>query len=49
MVSFLWAWNNREYGTIEVPLAEMFWWTLFGSGRDKYGTQWMVDGEIVDK
>lgn len=32
-------------GTIEMPLQDMFWWAYYGSGRDKYGIQWMVNFE----
>lgn len=32
-------------GEIQMPLAEMFWWAYYGSGRDKYGVQWMVNCE----
>jgi PhnB protein len=34
-----------EGGTIEMPLQNMFWWAYYGSGRDKYGVQWMVNYE----
>ena len=29
-------------GTIEMPLADMFWGSYYGSFRDKFGIQWMV-------
>lgn len=29
-------------GTIEMPLADMFWGAYFGTLKDKFGTQWMV-------
>lgn len=29
-------------GTIEMPMADMFWGSYFGSFKDKYGVQWMV-------
>lgn len=34
-----------EGGTIEMPLQDMFWGTYYGSGRDKFGVQWMVNFE----
>jgi PhnB protein len=30
-------------GTIEMPLQDMFWGAYYGSGRDQYGVQWMVN------
>lgn len=30
-------------GTVEMPLQDMFWGAYFGSFRDKFGTQWMVN------
>lgn len=30
-------------GTIEVPLADMFWGDYFGSFQDKFGTYWMIN------
>lgn len=30
-------------GQIEMPIADSFWGTYFGSFRDKYGIEWMVD------
>lgn len=32
-------------GTIEMPLQDMFWGAYYGSGRDKFGVQWMVNFE----
>ena len=29
-------------GTIEMPLADQFWGSYYGSFKDKFGTQWMV-------
>lgn len=34
-----------EWGIIEIPLQDMFWWAYYGSGRDRYGVQWMVNFE----
>ncbi|MFZ4620577.1 MAG: VOC family protein [Bacteroidota bacterium] len=33
-------------GKIEQPLEKMFWGSLFGSFRDKFGVQWMVNYEF---
>ncbi len=33
-------------GKIEQPLEKMFWGSLFGSFRDKFGVQWMVNYDI---
>ena len=30
-------------GTIEMPMADMFWGDYFGSFKDKYGIQWMIN------
>ncbi|MGV3704399.1 MAG: VOC family protein [Arcticibacter sp.] len=30
-------------GTIEMPLADMFWGDYFGSFKDKFGTCWMIN------
>lgn len=30
-------------GTIEMPLQDMFWGAYYGSGRDKFGVQWMFN------
>jgi PhnB protein len=30
-------------GTVEMPMAEMFWGDYFGSLVDKFGVQWMID------
>lgn len=32
-----------EGGQIEMPLQEMFWGAYFGSLRDRFGIQWMVN------
>lgn len=32
-----------EGGTIEQPLADMFWGAYFGSFADKFGMRWMVN------
>jgi PhnB protein len=32
-----------EGGTVEMPLAEMFWGDYFGSWVDKFGVQWMIN------
>jgi uncharacterized glyoxalase superfamily protein PhnB len=32
-------------GTVEMPLAKMFWGGWFASFRDKYGVQWMINAE----
>ena len=29
-------------GSIEMPLADQFWGSYYGSFKDKFGTQWMV-------
>ena len=34
-----------EGGTVTMPLDEMFWGAMFGMLIDKYGVQWMVNGE----
>lgn len=31
-----------EGGTVEMPMADMFWGDYFGSLRDKYGVGWMI-------
>ncbi len=30
-------------GTIEMPMEDMFWGDYFGSFKDKFGVQWMVN------
>ena len=30
-------------GSIEMPMADMFWGDYFGSFKDKFGIQWMVN------
>ena len=30
-------------GTVEMPLQEMFWGAYFGSLRDRFGVQWMLN------
>lgn len=30
-------------GKVEMPLQDMFWGAYFGSFRDRFGTQWMVN------
>ncbi|MBL7826910.1 MAG: VOC family protein [Saprospiraceae bacterium] len=35
-----------EGGQVEMPLAEMFWGSYFGSCVDKYGIKWMFDCPI---
>ena len=30
-------------GTVEMPLADMFWGAYFGSFTDRYGIRWMVN------
>jgi len=30
-------------GSVECPLQEMFWGDYFGSFKDKFGTQWMIN------
>ncbi|MNQ78708.1 hypothetical protein D3C85_936290 [compost metagenome] len=30
-------------GTIEMPMADMFWGDYFGSFKDRFGIQWMVN------
>jgi len=30
-------------GTIEMPMADMFWGDYFGSFKDKFGIQWMIN------
>ena len=32
-----------EGGTVDMPLADMFWGDYFGSLEDKFGVQWMVN------
>ncbi|WP_028295614.1 VOC family protein [Olivibacter sitiensis] len=32
-----------EGGTVEMPLADMFWGDYFGSLKDKFGIQWMIN------
>lgn len=32
-----------EGGTVVTPLQQMFWGAWFGSFRDRFGTQWMVN------
>lgn len=33
-------------GTVEMPLEDMFWGAYYGSFKDKYGIQWMVNYEL---
>ena len=35
-----------EGGQIEMELQEMFWGSLFGNFRDRYGINWMIDCEL---
>lgn len=30
-------------GTVEMPMQDMFWGDYFGSLRDKFGVQWMIN------
>lgn len=30
-------------GTIEMPMDDMFWGDYFGSFKDRFGIQWMVN------
>jgi PhnB protein len=30
-------------GSVEMPLENSSWCTLFGACRDKYGIEWMID------
>ena len=30
-------------GTVEMPMADMFWGDYFGSFKDKFGVQWMIN------
>lgn len=32
-----------EGGTVEMPLQDMFWGAYFGSLRDRFGVQWMLN------
>jgi len=32
-------------GTVEMPLQDMFWGAYFGSLRDRFGVQWMLNCE----
>lgn len=32
-----------EGGKVEMPLGEMFWGAYFGSLKDKFGVQWMIN------
>jgi PhnB protein len=32
-----------EGGSVQMPLQDMFWGAYFGSLRDRFGTQWMVN------
>lgn len=32
-----------EGGTVEMPLDDMFWGDYFGSLKDKFGVQWMIN------
>lgn len=34
-----------EWGTVEMPLQDMFWWAYYGSLTDKFGVHWMVNYE----
>ena len=34
-----------EDGTIGMPMGEMFWGAVYGMLTDKFGIQWMVNGE----
>lgn len=36
-------------GTIEMPMEDMFWGDYFGSFKDKFGIQWMVNFGTYDK
>lgn len=31
-----------EWGKVEMPMTDAFWWDYFGSFADKYGTGWMI-------
>ena len=32
-----------EGGQVEMPMSDMFWGDYYGSFRDKYGVQWMIN------
>lgn len=32
-----------EGGTVDMPMQDTFWGAYFGSGRDRYGVEWMVN------
>ena len=34
-------------GTVQMPLQDMFWGAYFGSFRDRFGTQWMVNCAVA--
>lgn len=34
-----------EGGKVEMPLQDMFWGAYYGSFRDQFGVQWMVNVE----
>lgn len=36
-------------GTIEMPIADMFWGAYYGSFKDKFGIQWMVNYDAQQK
>ena len=37
-----------EGGTVAMPLSETFWAKTFGVVRDRFGCQWLVNGEPID-
>ncbi|PST81680.1 VOC family protein [Pedobacter yulinensis] len=37
-----------EGGTIEMPLEDMFWGDYFGSLKDRFGIQWMINYKNTD-
>lgn len=35
--------NLTERGVVEMPMADQFWGAYFGSLKDPYGVQWMIE------
>ena len=35
--------NLTEGGTVDMPMQDTFWGAYFGSGRDRFGIEWMIN------
>lgn len=40
----LFAWLSAKW-SVEMPMADMFWWAYYGSFTDQYWVKWMINFE----